>query len=77
MPLVGWERLMISKSALITSSMTTSVAPGLERLAASWANRSSRSSALGVTDTWVAAGGVAHWLRVLTSRPSDPTRPMQ
>ena len=76
-PLEGWARLVISKSALTTSSMTISVAPVLARLAANSANRSSRSPASGVTETWVAAGGVAHSLRVSTFRPSAPTRPMQ
>ena len=47
------------KSALTTSSMTMSVAPVLERLAARSRNRSSGSAASGVTATCEASGSVA------------------
>lgn len=68
---------VMTKSGLTTSWMTTWVAPGLEMLAASWANRASRSAPLGVMATWEASGSVAQALRAFTSRPPEPMGPMQ
>ena len=76
-PVVGGDMLAIWKSALTTSSMTMSVAPVLEMLAARSRNRSSGSAASGMTATCEASGSVAQSLSTLTSMPSEPIRPMQ
>ena len=75
-PLLGIRTLVMTKSGFTTSSMTMSVAPGLEMLAARSAKSCSRSAASGVTATWAASGSVAHSFRALTSTPSEPTSPM-
>ena len=77
LPLAGGVMDTSSKSEFKTSSMTMSVAPGLEMLAARSANRSSRSPESGVTATWEASGSVAQSFNTATSMPSAPTRPMQ
>ena len=65
------------KSGIRPSSMTMSVAPGWEMLAAKSANNCSRSAASGVTATWEPSGSVAYSFKAVTSTPPDPTNPIQ